>query len=136
MRGWWARAETNTALRSEEPRNRFVRRTARWFGRTPAVPASRFQDADEPFPRHWRSFPEPWPERLPADVETRDALGAAIEQLPSTWREVLIARDALDADPADVGERLDLTARQQRLILNRARARLRDQLARRFGADA
>jgi DNA-directed RNA polymerase specialized sigma24 family protein len=73
----------------------------------------------------------------PADPEVRDALATALEELPATWREVVIARDGLGRDAADVSERLGLTLHQQRAILNRSRARLRERLARRLtpGAD-
>jgi RNA polymerase sigma-70 factor (ECF subfamily) len=135
MRGWLARAAANTALRGEEPRNRFARWTARWFTRTPTVPDSWFQRAGEPFPRHWRRFPESWATADPADPAVRQALAAAIEQLPATWREVIVARDVLGRDAAEVSERLGLTARQQRAILNRARAILRARLADRLVQD-
>ena len=65
--------------------------------------------AGEPFPRHWRTFPEPWAITDPSDPAVRDALAAAIEELPATWREVVIARDGLGRDPGEVGERLGLT---------------------------
>jgi RNA polymerase sigma-70 factor, ECF subfamily len=138
MTGWLARAAANTALRGEEPRNRFARWTARWFARTPTVPESEFQEAGEPFPRHWRRFPDPWPvvdPAGPAGADVRDTLAAAIEELPATWRAVVIARDALDRDADEVSERLGLTPQQQRVILNRARARLRERLARHFAPE-
>lgn len=135
MRGWLARAAANTALRGQEPRNRFARWTARWFERTPAVPGSWFQDANEPFPGHWRAFPDAWPAVDPADAGVHGALVAAVEELPATWRAVVIARDVLGRDAAEVGERLGLTARQQRAILNRARAIVRARLDRRLVRD-
>jgi RNA polymerase sigma-70 factor (ECF subfamily) len=136
MKGWWTRAATNTALRTEEPRNRFARWTARWFARTPTVPEARFQDPDEPFPRHWRRFPAPWPTTDPDDRVVQDTLVAAVEELPATWRAVVIARDALGHDAAEVSARLGLTPPQQRAILNRARAVLRERLDRRLVRDA
>jgi RNA polymerase sigma-70 factor, ECF subfamily len=136
MKRWLARAVANTTSRSEEPRTRFARQPARWFAPTPTVPASRFQDAGEPFPRHWRRFPEPWAIADPSDPAVRDALAAAIEELPATWREVVIARDGLGRDAGEVSERLGLTPRQQRAILNRSRASLREHLARRLAAGA
>jgi RNA polymerase sigma-70 factor, ECF subfamily len=129
MMRWLGRAAAAAALRAEEPRNRFARWTARWFARTPTVAASRFQGDGEPFPRHWRRFPQPWPPADPADTDMRDTLAAAIEELPATWREVIIARDALGRDAVDVSAQLGLSPRQQRTILNRARARLRERLA-------
>jgi len=58
-----------------------------------------------------------------------DTLAAAIEELPATWREVVIARDSLGRNPVEVSAQLGLSPRQQRVILNRARARLRERLA-------
>jgi RNA polymerase sigma-70 factor (ECF subfamily) len=136
MKGWLARAVANTMLRGEEPRTRFARQPARWLAPTPTVPESRFREAGEPFPRHWRRFPEPWAMLDPADPGVADTLAAAVEELPATWREVVIARDALGRDAVDVSERLGLTPRQQRAILNRARARLRERLARRLAPEA
>jgi len=135
MMGWLGRAAAATALRGEEPRNRFARWTARWFARTPTVAAARFQGDGEPFPHHWRRFPEPWPTADPADPDVRDTLAAAIEELPATWREVIIARDALGRDAVEVSAQLGLSPRQQRAILNRARARLRERLAGRLVGD-
>jgi DNA-directed RNA polymerase specialized sigma24 family protein len=133
--GWLARAGAAGVRRSEEPRNRFARFTARWLGPTPTVAASRFQDESEPFPRHWRRFPEPWSAVDAAEPVVRDALADALEELPATWRAVVIARDALDQGADEVGERLGLTGPQQRAILNRARARLRERLAHRLRVE-
>ena len=66
----------------------------------------------------------------------RDALATAMDELPRPWREVVIARDALARDAEEVGERQGLTPEQQRAMLNQARARLREQLARRFARGA
>jgi RNA polymerase sigma-70 factor (ECF subfamily) len=129
MKLWLQRAARDTALRSEEPRNRFARWTARWFPPTPTVPASRFQGTGEPFPDHWREFPAPWPALDPGDDEMRAALTAALQELPEAWREVLLARDARQRDPAAVSRELELTPEQERAILNRARARVRARLA-------
>ena len=135
MRGWLARAAANTALRGEEPRNRFARWTARWFKRTPTVPESCFQDASERFPGHWRSFPDPWPSVDPADPVVQAALVAALGELPAAWREVVIVRDVLGRGAAEIGERFGLTPQQQRAILNRARAMVRARLDRWLAQD-
>jgi len=130
--GWLARAGAAAVRRSEEPRNRFARFTAQWLGTTPTVAASRFQDESEPFPQHWRRFPDPWPAVDPADPEVREALAAALDELPATWRAVVIARDAMGQRAEEMSARLGLTGPQQRAILNRARARLRERLAQRL----
>jgi RNA polymerase sigma-70 factor, ECF subfamily len=133
--GWLRRVAVNTVLRAGEPPSRFARWAARWFETAPTVAGSEFQDEGEPFPRHWRRFPETWPAVDPADADLRDALSAAIEELPATWREIVVARDVLADDAVEVSDRLGLTLPQQRAILNRARARLRDSLARRLAPD-
>jgi RNA polymerase sigma-70 factor (ECF subfamily) len=127
------RAIQNTALRGEEPRNRFARWTARWLPPTPSVPASRFQAMGEPYPDHWREVPTPWPPLDSADDDMRAALRVALGQLPDTWREVLLARDTLERDPTDVSRELKVTLEQERAILNRARASVRERLAERLG---
>ncbi|MBO0826921.1 MAG: hypothetical protein J2P24_03990 [Streptosporangiales bacterium] len=132
MNRWLARAVANTALRGQEPRNRFARWTARWFARTPTVPESRFQDTDEPYPGHWRAFPDRWPTTDPDDPDLQGTLGGAVDELPPTWREVVVARDVLGQDTAEVGARLGLTPEQQRAILHRARAVVRERLDRRL----
>ena len=135
MKGWLARAAANTVLRGDQRRNRLAR-WSEWFPAATTVDASCFQGADEPHPRHWRELPEAWPALDPADPAVRDALATAIDELPRPWREVVIARDALGRDAEEVGERQGLTPEQQRAMLNRARARLREQLARRFARGA
>ena len=131
MKAWLARAAANTVLRGEPPRNRLAR-WSRWFPPTPAVDESRFQGAAEPRPRHWRAFPRAWPAVEPADPTLRDTLAAALDELPRTWRDVVIARDVRGRSAAEVGAQLGVTPEPQRAILNRARARLREQLAERF----
>jgi DNA-directed RNA polymerase specialized sigma24 family protein len=66
----------------------------------------------------------------------QDTLAAAIEELPATWREVIIARDSLGRNAVDVSAQLGLRPRLQRAILNRARARLRERLAGRLVGES
>jgi RNA polymerase sigma-70 factor, ECF subfamily len=131
MKAWLARVAANTVLRGEGPRNRLAL-WSRWFPRTPTVDASRFRGPGEPFPRHWRRFPEPWPSLDADDPDVHETLAAAIDDLPRPWREVLIARDARGVDPAALAAEARHTPAQQRAMLNRARARVRERLAERF----
>lgn len=128
MRTALARAAANIAMRAAEPRNRFARWTARWFDRTPIVPADRFQDSNEPAPGHWRTPPDPWPTTDPAAPQAQAAVAEALRKLPPTWRDVIIARDIQGRDAAEVGNRLGLMPDQQRAILSRARAAVRTHL--------
>jgi RNA polymerase sigma-70 factor (ECF subfamily) len=131
MKAWLARAAANTILRGEQPRNRLAR-WSRWYPATPTVEESRFQAAGEFYPGHWRAFPDTWsPEDL-ADPSVSDLLASAIDELPRPWRDVVIARDVLQRSADEVTEQQGLTADRQRAILNRARATLRERLAKRF----
>jgi RNA polymerase sigma-70 factor (ECF subfamily) len=134
VKGWLARAVVNTVLRGEQPRNRIARWT-RWFPRTPTVDESCFQGPDEPHPRHWRRFPRAWPALDLDDPGARDALARALDELPRPWRDVVIARDVQGETADEVSERQDVTVAQQRAMLNRARAKLRERLAKRVAGD-
>jgi RNA polymerase sigma-70 factor, ECF subfamily len=103
---------------------RFGATGARWFRPRPLVPDAAFQDADEPYPGHWRRLPLPWPPGLGG----RAAVQAALDALPATWREVLLRRDVAGEDDRRVAAELGLTAEQERDVLARARAALRARL--------
>jgi RNA polymerase sigma-70 factor, ECF subfamily len=113
-KGWLSRALASMALRGEEP---------------PSVDAARFQGPEDPFPGHWREFPARWPRIDPADPAVRARLRAAVGELPETWQAVVRLRDVRGRPPAELTENLELTAAQQRAMLNRARAFLRERLA-------
>ena len=113
-KGWLSRALASMALHGEEP---------------PSVDAARFQGPEDPFPGHWREFPAPWPRIDPADPAVRARLRAAVGELPPAWQAVVRQRDVRDRPPPEVSDDLGLTAAQQRAMLNRARAFLRERLA-------
>jgi len=98
----------------------------------PAVDAARFQDETEPYPRHWRAFPESWPPGAGIDPETAACLADALAVLPAAWRDVVTRTDVQHRDPVEVAPDLGLGRGQERAIRNRARAVLRERLAHRF----
>jgi RNA polymerase sigma-70 factor (ECF subfamily) len=103
----------------------------RRFHTRPVVPEAAFQHEGEPFPGHWRRFPEPWPATPSAEGLTSDqraALDAALAGLPELWRRVLMARDVAGHHDQQVADDLDLTLEQERAVLARARAGVRDRL--------
>ncbi|HZB48271.1 MAG TPA: sigma factor-like helix-turn-helix DNA-binding protein [Mycobacteriales bacterium] len=126
MRGWLARAVAGTAARGRG-RTR-VARWSRWFPRTGPVEDDAFQAPGEPYPRHWRRPPAPWPPVWAADPEARRRLLAAVEELPATWRAVLRQRDIEGRDGEQVARDLGVSVEQQRTILNQARAAVRHRL--------
>ena len=113
----------------------WIGRWMRRFPPTPTVETSRFQQPGEPHPRHWHRPPRRWPALDPADPAVRRTLARAVEELPRPWREVVVDRDRRRLTPRETSERRGVTLAQQRAMLNRARARLRERLAEEFGGD-
>jgi RNA polymerase sigma-70 factor, ECF subfamily len=92
----------------------------------PAVDPDRFLDADhERFPGHWSSPPRALPEERLLAAETRTVIAAAIDELPAAQRAVISLRDVAGWDSAEVCNALDLTEVNQRVLLHRARAKVR-----------
>ena len=102
-------------------------------GDEPAVDPARFYAADEPFPGGWRSFPTDWrmlPESRLLERETIDVVSRAIDALPESQRIVITLRDVTGLDAEEVCEALGITHVNQRVLLHRARARVRTRLER------
>jgi RNA polymerase sigma-70 factor, ECF subfamily len=98
----------------------------------PTFHADRFRPPDDPeWPGHWASFPLDWehePEsRLLAD-ETLSLVAMAIEQLPPAQREVLTLRDIEGWTSTEVCNALGLSETNQRVLLHRGRAKVRNAL--------
>src|SRR4029079_13801529 len=98
----------------------------------PAVPPDRFQRDGDAWPGHWSAPPRPWedPERRLASLEARAYLRAAITALPATQQAVLTLRDVEGLDAEEVCGLLDVSAGNQRVLLHRARAKVRTELER------
>ena len=103
----------------------------------PAIDPARFLPPNHArWPHHWALEPAPWPtpeEDLLAS-ETRKVILDAIDALPPTQREVLVLRDLEGVPSADVCHILGLTDTNQRVLLHRARSRVRSALERYFVA--
>ena len=93
------------------------------------VDADRFIGSGERFPGHWAVPPQAWaPEgRLLAD-ETLEAVERAIDKLPPAQRAVITMRDVQGFTSEEVCNALDLTETNQRVLLHRARAKVRSAL--------
>jgi DNA-directed RNA polymerase specialized sigma24 family protein len=127
MKAWLGRAAATTVLGGREHARRGW--WSRWFRRAGPVPDDAFQGPDQPYPRHWRHFPDPWPPVSGSDPAVPDRLRRALDELPSTWRAVVHGRDIARRDGDNVARELGITVEQQRAILNQARAALRGRLA-------
>jgi RNA polymerase sigma-70 factor (ECF subfamily) len=94
-----------------------------------AVDADRFLPADhERWPGHWASKPEAWPEERLLAGETRAVVERAIEQLPPAQRAVISLRDIEGWSAEDTCNALELTETNQRVLLHRARSKVRQAL--------
>lgn len=100
-----------------------------------AVDGARFRGAGERAPGHWAAPLPRWDDG-PADrVESRetiDEIRSAIDALPPAQRAVMTLRDIVGLESADVCDALDLSEGNQRVLLHRARSRVRAALEPRF----
>ena len=95
----------------------------------PAVDDSRFFPADHPrWAGMWTTLVDSWDsipdERLLAE-ETRKRFRAAIDALPARYTVVYVLRDVEGWPSEDVCALLGLTPENQRVLLHRARSRIR-----------
>jgi RNA polymerase sigma-70 factor (ECF subfamily) len=104
-------------------------------GEEPAVEPGRFRGSDDPFPGHWRSYPTDWrtlPEQRLLSGETLEIVKEAIAELPEAQRLVITLRDVTGCTPEEVCDALGITDGNHRVLLHRARARVRARLERHF----
>ena len=102
-------------------------------GEEPAVEPERFRGADDPFPGHWWAYPGNWSDRPDEALSGRETLGVvtrAIAELPPSQRIVITMRDIAGCSAEEVCSTLDLTVGNQRVLLHRARSRVRAALER------
>jgi RNA polymerase sigma-70 factor (ECF subfamily) len=101
----------------------------------PAVEPERFRGPDEPFPGHWTSYPGDWarlPEQRLLSTETLEIVKHAIAELPEAQRLVITLRDVTGCTSEEVCDTLGVSEGNQRVLLHRARARVRARLERHF----
>jgi RNA polymerase sigma-70 factor (ECF subfamily) len=99
--------------------------------------AERFLPPDhERWPGHWAIAPVPWPDRALETAEAQQAIRDAIAALPEAQRAVITLRDLVGCSPRETCEALGITDANQRVLLHRARTRVRAALEAAFGAAA
>ncbi|HTI35651.1 MAG TPA: sigma-70 family RNA polymerase sigma factor [Miltoncostaea sp.] len=94
----------------------------------PVLGPEHFRPDDAPrWAGHWAIAPQPWnaPEARLLAAESRAVLDAAIAALPPMQREVIMLRDVVGMDAEEVCGRMSLTDGNQRVLLHRARTRVR-----------
>ena len=94
----------------------------------PAVDADRFRGPRDRFPGHWANPPVPWDELLEDSLlgdETIAAVRAAIGDLPSNQQTVITLRDIEGWAADEVCNALEISETNQRVLLHRARSKVR-----------
>ncbi len=104
-----------------------------------AADPDRFLPGDDPqFPRHWSSPPRTWhdsPEERVLTSEVMMVVETAASELSGAQREVLLMRDVAGLSSEEVCAMLEITQANQRVLLHRARARVRRALERYFAPE-
>jgi len=97
------------------------------------VDPARFRTADDPYPGHWKEGdePSPFPDTPEGSVlgnELVDVARRELDKLPDRQRIVVTLRDMLGFDSGEVCELLDISIANQRVLLHRGRAAVRQVL--------
>jgi RNA polymerase sigma-70 factor, ECF subfamily len=130
LKTWILRILVNTAI----TRGGREARTVPFSSLAPAdtqassVDPARFRPAGDAFAGHWQAYPADWgslPEEQLLGQETIDVVKRAIEELPAAQRRVITMRDIAGFTADEVCDELDLSAGNQRVLLHRARSRVR-----------
>ena len=95
------------------------------------VDPARFRDAGDEYPGHWKAeqTPSPFPDTPEGSLLGRELLAiarSALDTLPDRQRTVVTLRDLLGFDSAEVCELLDISVPNQRVLLHRGRAAMRE----------
>jgi RNA polymerase sigma-70 factor, ECF subfamily len=135
FRTWLFRILTNQAKRRGQREARSIPFAA--FSQAdvddgePAVAPERFLPAGDEWAGHWVSYPQNWrelPEEEFLSQETRALVQQAIAALPMNQRMVITLRDVEGFPSAEVCNALAISETYQRVLLHRARSKVRGQL--------
>jgi RNA polymerase sigma-70 factor (ECF subfamily) len=100
-------------------------------GADPALDPDRFRPVGAEHAGHWMFYPAAWeqdPEGRLEAGETVDVVRQAMRHLPPAQQEVMTLRDVEGWTPAEVCDALNITETNQRVLLHRARSKVRTAL--------
>lgn len=101
----------------------------------PAVDPDRFRPEGAQWAGGWKSFPATWeelPEERILSQETQGCIEKAIAALPPNQREIIILRDIEGWSSEETCHALNISEGNQRVLLHRARAKVRNVLEQYF----
>lgn len=120
LRTWIFRILTNTAKTRAVREGRSLPFSALEEGAfEPAVDPARFEQGE------WSTPPEPLPEQALLGEEALRLVEDEIERLPPSQRAVITMRDVQGLSAEEVCNALELTETNQRVLLHRARSKVR-----------
>ena len=134
LKTWIFRILTNIAKTRAEREGRTIPFSALEPSRVPeaAVEPDRFLRDDHPhWPGHWTTAPRSWtalPEEVLLAMEMRGIVVRAIDSLPANQRAVISLRDIEGWDSNDVCNVVGVSETNQRVLLHRARSKVRREL--------
>ncbi|MEX2274769.1 MAG: RNA polymerase sigma factor [Actinomycetota bacterium] len=138
LRTWIFRILANLAKTRGQRESRSSPFSAFGDDEVPSVDPDRFLAAGERWGGHWAMTPASWediPEERLQARETLAALRSVIDTLPPMQAEVLQLRDVLGWSSAEVCNVLEISETNQRVLLHRARSKVRRALERLLGDE-
>jgi len=131
LKTWIFRILTNRALSRAEREGRTVPFSSFADDDEPAVDPDRFRPEGDQWPGGWKTFPPSWdglPEERLIARETLALVGEAIAGLPERQHHVILMRDIEGWDADEVCQALAISEANQRVLLHRARSKVRRSL--------
>jgi RNA polymerase sigma-70 factor (ECF subfamily) len=126
-------ANVSRARRRHESRSRPFSSLSR--DDQPIIDPDRFLPPDhDRWPGHWAIPPAPWPEQALQTAEAEQVIRNSVAELPETQRAVITLRDMIGCTPAETCNALGVTDTNQRVLLHRARTKVRSALEAAFQA--
>jgi len=137
LRAWMFRIVANTAKLRGTREARSSPFSALEEEGGPSVSADSFRPENDPrWAGHWAwsSAPTPWPDDQLSAQQTKAYVMELLRRLPPRQREVMTLRDIEGCSAAEVCEALGVTDDNQRVLLHRARSKVRAGLVELFSA--
>ena len=127
LKTWIFRILTNRAITRAEREGRTVpfSSLADEGAGEPAVDPDRFRPEGDRYPGGWKCFPDPLPEQRLLERETLAMIEAAIAELPARQHQVIVLRDIEGWSAEEVCDSLAISEANQRVLLHRARSKVR-----------
>jgi RNA polymerase sigma-70 factor (ECF subfamily) len=136
LKTWIYRILTNRAKTRAERERRSVPFSSMVDSDEPAVDPERFRPEGEQYPGGWKDSPAAWegsPEERLLASEARALILHTIEQLPPNQRAVITLRDVEGFSADETRNVLELSDTNQRVLLHRARSKVRRALEQYLG---